>query len=480
MPSETQSRLPRSKSVQSLRQHVPQPKDLKPPPVSRSSTAQGSLRAVPAAAGTSANASAAVSANASTSTSAIARPAPRLPPSPTGKAFKTTAPLLPPSPTTKAFRPPPLALSSKETTALPGKITTRPRPLHKVTSLPRLTGMGRMGSKDTEAKDAAKGQAPKSKDKRKSDAGKENSAVAKKPPVPPMPPLPPIMPRADSPEKALRGVTKPRLSEEARGLFAPQRKTATATTSMVAPSLFSGSSIRIPRPRIKLGPSSALHSPSMPSPSPSPSKSSQSLSPPPPRSVSTASSRTASAASASTPFLAQIATTPGKLASPFPPSPLPPVTPGLLRSQPPAETPTISALLEREHAADLSLIDEGDVSLASIASFEGLTPPQRAQRPSPRVSKLSEVQDQVARLEDEKRELERRVASMLAEEARLLGVVEQANFERDEARNLVETRNAEKNAAMWESVLKAADEAIDEERNLLATIGCLREMVTAL
>lgn len=184
----------------------------------------------------------------------------------------------------------------------------------------------------------------------------------------------------------------------------------------------------------------------------------------------------------STPFLAQIATTtPGRLASPFPPSPLPPLTPGLLRSQPPAETPTISALLEREHAADLSLIDEGDVSLASIASFEGLTPPPpRARVPSTRASKLSEVQDQVARLEDEKRELERRVASMLAEEARLLGVVEQANFERDATRSLVESRSAEKNAAMWESVLKAADEAIDEERNLLATIGCLREMVTAL
>lgn len=68
------------------------------------------------------------------------------------------------------------------------------------------------------------------------------------------------MPRADSPEKAVRAITKPRLSEEARGLFAPQRKAATATASMAAPSLFSGSSIRIPRRELERATAADAHS----------------------------------------------------------------------------------------------------------------------------------------------------------------------------------------------------------------------------
>lgn len=185
------------------------------------------------------------------------------------------------------------------------------------------------------------------------------------------------------------------------------------------------------------------------------------------------------------------------------------------------ETPALSTFL-KDQSTRIGQIGEEDISLASSTSFSALTPPRyettddleyvsaiaassplasaplrgrrslaprsplslasplsprRAARP---IAASTELRAELARLKNERVVLETRIAALEAEEGRLTGLAEAAM--RDRARALESAEQAEmaREAAMWEAVVQAADEAIEEERALKAAIAAARAIVMAM
>lgn len=181
------------------------------------------------------------------------------------------------------------------------------------------------------------------------------------------------------------------------------------------------------------------------------------------------------------------------------------------------DTPALSTFL-RDQSTRIGHIGEADISLASSTSFRALTPPggstdadvvspqsplpARARRAghrvalSPRsplsptsplsarrarpVAAATELRAELARLKKERAVLETRVAALEAEEGRLTSLADAAMRDRQRALVTAESAEMAREAAMWEAVKQAADEAIEEEHALKAAIAAARAIVMAM
>ncbi|BEJ11888.1 hypothetical protein CspHIS471_0203480 [Cutaneotrichosporon sp. HIS471] len=177
------------------------------------------------------------------------------------------------------------------------------------------------------------------------------------------------------------------------------------------------------------------------------------------------------------------------------------------------ETPALSTFL-RDQSTRIGQIGEEDISLASSTSFRGLTPPghestelefvsaiagppaTRARRPlrsplsptsplSPRraarpIATSTELRAELARVKNERVVLETRVAAAEAEVGRLTGLAESAMRDRQRALDRAENAEVAREAALWDAVVQAADEAIEEERALRVAIAAARAIVMAM
>ncbi|BEI81188.1 hypothetical protein CcaverHIS002_0203480 [Cutaneotrichosporon cavernicola] len=177
------------------------------------------------------------------------------------------------------------------------------------------------------------------------------------------------------------------------------------------------------------------------------------------------------------------------------------------------ETPALSTFL-RDQSTRIGQIGEEDISLASSTSFRCLTPPghgstdlefvsaiagppaTRARRPlrsplsptsplSPRrtarpIATSTELRAELARVKNERVVLETRVAAAEAEVGRLTGLAEAALRDRQRALDRAENAEVAREAALWDAVVQAADEAIEEERALLVAIAAARAIVMAM
>lgn len=102
---------------------------------------------------------------------------------------------------------------------------------------------------------------------------------------------------------------------------------------------------------------------------------------------------------------------------------------------------------------------------------------RRAARP---IAAGTELRAELARLKNERIVLETRIAALEAEEGRLTALAEAAMRDRARALESAEQVEVAREAAMWEAVVQAADEAIEEERALKAAIAAARAVVLAI
>ncbi|GMK57041.1 hypothetical protein CspeluHIS016_0308810 [Cutaneotrichosporon spelunceum] len=204
-------------------------------------------------------------------------------------------------------------------------------------------------------------------------------------------------------------------------------------------------------------------------------------------------------------------------------------TPASRRTLP--ETPGLSTFL-RDQSTRIGQIGEEDISLASSTSFRALTPPgqestdldfvsavaasspsgpssrsqphshsahshadrTRARYPRSPLSPTSplssrrarpiatstELRAELARVKNERVVLETRVAAAEAEVGRLTGLAEAAMRDRQHALDRAETAEVAREAALWDAVVQAADEAIEEERAFRLAIAAARAMAMAM
>lgn len=161
---------------------------------------------------------------------------------------------------------------------------------------------------------------------------------------------------------------------------------------------------------------------------------------------------------------------------------------------------------------DLSGISEGDISLASSASFGQLTPPTRlsastnesrllssplraSQLHASHLSNLdtslstslrastsadADLHDAAESLKEERHVLETRIAALISEETRLRGLADNAMRDRQDALILAEEAEARRNVVVWDNVVQAIDEGIEEDMGLRSLIASLRAVVRAM
>jgi hypothetical protein len=118
---------------------------------------------------------------------------------------------------------------------------------------------------------------------------------------------------------------------------------------------------------------------------------------------------------------------------------------------------------------------------ASRAPRSPLSPasPLSARRARP-IAAGTELRAELARLRNERVVLETRIAALEAEEGRLTGLAEAAMRDRQRALESAESADVARETAMWEAVVQAADEAIEEERALKHAVAAARALVMAL